>query len=254
MTVPIRGGAAGRLVVDQGDRMRVTGRFVRFPDGDWLDVAQLVALVALRRPWKPTRAFRLVGVDASAVPDGSDRSVRPHELRVVGVWRDDSITVEAQEPVPWSRRTRGKRLFLGAAPGGGWDNSEQSTNVESLQELRDAGQIVRDEWLRTGNGALILRVAASDVDAVEAVLAPQLPRRRYVVKSRYTAAQLHEVEAMFAAHYDQWGFESFSCVNLDARCQPYAEATLTRVSRDLAEWADTLPDGLLALTPAMTPA
>jgi hypothetical protein len=49
--------------------------------------------------------------------------------------------------------------------------------VDGLQELGDSGQIVRDGWLRTDNDALILRVAASDVEAVEAVLAPQLPRR-----------------------------------------------------------------------------
>ena len=58
---------------------------------------------------------------------------------------------------------------------------------------------------------------------------------------------------MFAAHRSGWGFEAWSCMNLDAQTQPYAKATLLRVSASLAAWADTLPDDLLTLTPAMTP-
>ena len=145
-------------------------------------------------------------------------------------------------------------LFAGKAPAAGWNTVQHSQDVDGLQSLRDTGQIVRDGWLRTDNDALILRVAASDVDAVEAVLAPQLPRRLYVVRSRYTAAQLREVEEMFAAHCSGWGFEAWSCTNLNAQTQPYAQATLLRISSSLGAWADTLPDDLLTLTPAMTPA
>lgn len=250
----IRNGAAGRLVVEPGDRVRATGSFVQFPDGNWLDLAQVVTLVRREGPWKSDRSLRLVGVDAAAVPDSSDPSFVPGRLQIVGIGRDDMIMVEAQEPIRWPPRIVPEPLFTGAAPAGGWNSSQRSTNVKGLQRLRDTGQIVRDSWLMTRNEALILRVAASDVDAVEAVLAPQLPRRRYVVRSRYTAAQLRDVKEMFAAHYDGWGFEQWSCTNLDAQTQPYAEATLTRVSAHLAAWADTLPDDLLTLSPAMTPA
>jgi hypothetical protein len=254
VSVVIRDGAARRLIVEPGDRVHASGSFVSFPDGDWLDLAQINDAVLRSEPWKSSRAFRLVGADANAIPDGSDRSLIPQCLRVVGVWHGDVITVDAQEPVPWPPRRSSEPLFIGAEPAGGWDSTGQSTDVDGLQELRDTGQIVRDGWLRTDTGALILRVAARDVDAVEAVLAPQLPRRLHVVRSRYNAAVLREVEEMFAAHRDEWGFEIPSYQNLDSRCQPQAEARLTRVSSDLAVWADTLPDDLLTLTPAMRPA
>jgi hypothetical protein len=254
VSVVIRDGAAKRLVVEAGDRICATGRFVRFPDGDWLDLAHVNDLVLRSGPWKSRHSFRLVDVDASAVPDGSDRSVIPDLLRVIGIWRDDVITVQAQQPVPWRAHTPRDPLFIGTAPADGWDSSDQCTDVDGLQRLRDTGQIVRDGWLRTDNGALILRVAANGVDAVESVLAPQLPRRRFVVRSRYTATHLREVEQMFAAHRDGWGFEGWSYTNLDAHSQPYAEAMLGRVSASLARWADTLPNDLLRLTPAMTPA
>ena len=183
MSVVIRGGAARQLVVEPGDRMRATGRFVRFPDGDWLDLAQVVAIA--HQPSKGDRSFRLLGANADAVPDGTDRSVIPGRVRVVGVWRGDAITVEAQQPVSWSARRMPRPLFSGKAPAAGWNTVQHSQDLDGLQSLRDTGQIVRDGWLRTDNDALILRVAASEVGAVEAVLAPQLPRRLYVVRSRY---------------------------------------------------------------------
>jgi hypothetical protein len=154
-------------------------------------------------------------------------------------------------PRPPSRRLEPR--FSAAPPPDGWDASRQSTDVRGLEELRAAGQIVRDGWFRADGGALVLRVAAWDVDAVEKELATQLPRRLCVVRSRYSAAHLHEVEDTLDARHAEWGFEAWSCRGLDALGQPYADAALTRVSDSLAAWADALPDGLLALHPAMTP-
>ena len=102
--------------------------------------------------------------------------------------------------------------------------------------------------------ALLLRVAAADVDAVTSVLGPQLPRRLCVVRSRYTARQLREVQDACDSHSQAWGLERWSTVNLDPQCQPRAVAVLMRVSAELAEWADCLPEGLLTLSPTIRPA
>lgn len=177
----------------------------------------------------------------------------PGRVRVVGVWHDDMMDVEAQSPVPWPKHQEGEPLFTMPTPAGGWDVAGQSQDVHGLEELRASGKIVRDGWLREDSGALILRVAASDVDEVERVLAAQLPRRLYVVQSRYSVAQLREVEDTFSARAERWGFEAWSYEGMDAQCQPYADVVLTRISADLAAWADTLPDGLLTLHPAMSP-
>ncbi len=223
---------------------------------DWLDLAQWNDLVGRSGPWKSRRSVRLVGADASAVPvagPAGDPSVIPGWLRVEGVWHDDAIDVEAQSPVPSPTRQRPDPLFTLPAPAGGWDVADQSRDVQGLEELRASGRIVRHGWLRHDSGALILRVAAGDVDEVERVLAAQLPRRLCVVKSRYSAAQLREVENMFSAHAEQWGFEAWSYEGMDERCQPYADVVLTRISTDLAAWAETLPQGLLTFHPAMIP-
>jgi hypothetical protein len=118
--------------------------------------------------------------------------------------------------------------------------------------LRASGAIVRDQWWCTSGGAVVLIVAASDVDLVERILGPRLPRRLCVVASRYSADQVHEVEAKFAARSREWQLESWSVGGLDQDGQPYAFAELMRVTDDLADWADTLPDGLLQLRPSMT--
>ena len=257
MSIAVNGGDAQRLVVEPGDRVRAAGRFVQLDGADWLDLAQTSGLVGRSRPWKSHRSVRLVGADAEAIPAGGrtrDPSVIPCGVRVVGVWRDDTIFVEAQSPVPSPAPQRPAPSFTLPAPVGGWNVEDQFQEIQGLEELRAAGTIVRDGWLRDDSGALLLRVAAADVDAVERLLAGQLPRRLCVVQSRYSAGQLREVADMFAAHAKEWGFEAWSYQSMDAQCQPYADVILTRVNGELATWADTLPDGLLTLHPAMTPA
>lgn len=242
MSSPTVSGAAGRLVVEPGDRVRAEGRFVRIDDADWLDLAQVDGLVLWSAPRKSDRSVRLVGAEAP---------VPPHRLHVLGVWHGDVIEVEAQGPVEYPEGSEPRPEL--PAPPGGWDTVDQSQQVRGLDELRRSGAIVRDAWIYA-EGAVLLRVAADDVEAVERALAPQLPRRLFVVQSRYTAAQLGEVADMFKAHARQWGFEEWGYEGLDASSQPYAFAALTRVSADLASWADTLPEGLLTLHPAMRPA
>jgi hypothetical protein len=254
MSGAVDGRVARSAVVELGDRVRAEGRFVRLDGADWLDLAQVHTLVGRTGPWKSDRSVRLIGVDAAAIPavGGADSSVMPEHLQVVGVWHEDVIDVEAQAAVAWPTTTRSS--FTLPAPVGGWDVDSQSQNVEGLEALRATGAIVRDGWLRERSGAVVLRVAASDVDAVQEALSLQLPRRMYVVQSRYTRAQLREVEDVFSAHAREWGFENWSDQGLDEQCQPYADVMLTRVSTGMASWAETLPAKLLTMHPAMTPA
>ena len=95
-------------------------------------------------------------------------------------------------------------------------------------------------------------VAATDVDAVTRQLSPHLPNQLCVVPSRFTRAQLDEVRDVLRAHWRQWRLESFG-TGPDAQAQPFIRAELFRVTAEMAEWADTLPAGLLRLHPALTP-
>jgi hypothetical protein len=243
------------LVVRPGDRVSASGRYVSCDDGEWLDLARVDGLVFLPAGWRSSHSVRLIGLDPAGVPRdyGSDHII-PGKVRVTGIWQDETIRVDDQGPVTYPAQSHREFVPPCAAPVGGWDTLASSNHVPELQSLRASGAIVRDEWRCTSGGAVVLIVAASDVDLVERILGPRLPRRLCVVASRYSADQVRDVEAMFATRHRQWRFESWGPGGLDHDGQPHAFAELMRVTDDLADWADTLPDGLLELRASMTPA
>jgi hypothetical protein len=119
-------------------------------------------------------------------------------------------------------------------------------------DLESSGAIVHPVIFRPSADQEVLVVAATDVDAATQQLFPQLPHQLCVVPSRFTSAQLDEVRDVLRAHWRQWRLESFG-TSADAQAQPYITAQLFRVTADMAEWADTLPAGLLRLNPALRP-
>jgi hypothetical protein len=243
------------LVVSPGDRVSVAGRRVSRADGDWLDLARVDNLVIKPVDWISDRSIKVIGLDPAKVPEdfGPNNDIIQGWARVTGPWRDDKITVEIQTPVP--RPTLSHRSHLACdPPPGGWDTGSNTTRFPELEDLRASGVIVVDSWLREEGGALVLRVATQDIALVNHVLGPLLPRRLCVTASRYTAEDIQGIEAAFTAHYREWLLEIWRPKNLTANGQPYAEAELIRVTQSIAEWADSLPEGLLRLRPIMTPA
>jgi hypothetical protein len=243
------------LVVRPGDRVSASGRYVLCDDGEWLDLARVDGLVIHPAGWRSSHSVRLIGLDPAGVPRniGSADNIIPGRVRVTGIWQDETIRVDDQGTVSYPAQSHRELVPPCAAPIGGWDRLASANHVPELQSLRASGAIVRDQWRWTG-GALVLVVAASDVDLVERILGPRLPRRLCVVASRYSADQVHDVEAKFATRHREWQFETWGAGGLDQDGQPYAFAELMRVTDDLADWADTLPDGLLDLRVSMTPA
>jgi hypothetical protein len=72
-----------------------------------------------------------------------------------------------------------------------------------------------------------------------------------VVPSRFTRAQLDEVRDVLRAHWREWRLES-SGTSSDAQAQPFITTQLFRVTPEIAEWADSLPEGLLHLRPSIS--
>jgi hypothetical protein len=249
--------SARDLVVRPGDRVSASGRYVLCDDGEWLDLARVDGLV-LRRPGRrSSHSVRLIGLDPAGVPGNfrsGDNSIIPGYVRVTGVWQDETIRVDDQGTVAYPVQRHREFGPPCAGPVGGWDTVASSDRVSELRSLRAGGAIVRDQWRCTSGGAVVLIVAAGDVDLVERILGPRLRRRLCVVASRYSAEQVRDVEATFATRHREWQFEICGAAGLDHVGQPYAFAELMRVTGDLADWADTLPDGLLELRPSMTPA
>ena len=120
-------------------------------------------------------------------------------------------------------------------------------------DLESSGAIVHPVIFHPSADQEVLVVATTDVDAVTRQLYPHLPNQLCVVPSRFTSAQLDEVRDVLRAYWRQWRLES-SGTSADAQAQPYITAQLFRVTAEMAEWADTLPQGLLRLHPALAPA
>jgi hypothetical protein len=106
---------------------------------------------------------------------------------------------------------------------------------------------------RPSAGREVLVVAATDLDAVTRQLSPHLPDQLCAVPSLFTRAQLDEVYDVLLARWRQWRPESFG-TGADAQAQPFITAELFRVTAEMADWADMLPEGRLRLRPALSPA
>ncbi len=70
--------------------------------------------------------------------------------------------------------------------------------------------------------------------------------------SRWSRAELDGVCAQLAGHWEDWALDRFG-ERADEQGQPSIEATLVRVTATIADWADSLPAGLLTLVPSLTP-
>jgi hypothetical protein len=95
-------------------------------------------------------------------------------------------------------------------------------------------------------------VAAADVAAVEAWLRPQLHDRLCMVPSRWTQAQLDQAQELLRDRHQRWGIYHFG-PTCDEQAQATINATLMRVTEEIADWVASQPAGLVALEPCLTP-
>jgi hypothetical protein len=246
--------AARDLVFEAGDRVRTWGQYVAGPDGDWLNLARTHDLIFKPPGWKSDRSIRLIGADVEAIPTEWAPNRVPAYISVVGKWRDESIEVEEQSPdIPAREPSADWTDPPCPPPPGGWRHDALAFDLD-YGDLESSGAMVTRVIFRPSADQEVLVVAATDVDAVTQQLSPQLPHQLCVVPSRFTSAQLDEVRDVLLAHWREWRLETCGTGSADPQAQPFATAEPFRVTADMAEWADTLPAGLLRLNPALRPA
>jgi hypothetical protein len=245
--------AARGLVFEAGDRVRTWGRFVAGADGDWLDLARVHDLIFRPAGWKSDRSIRLIGADAEEVRTGWAPNRVPGYISVVGTWREESIEVEEQSAeLPARERFAAWRDPPCPPPPGGWRRDVLPWNLD-CGDLESSGAMVGRVVFRPSADQEVLVVAASDLDAVTRQLSPHLPHQLCVVPSRFTRAEIDEVCDVLLARSREWRLESFG-TGADGQAQPFITAELFRVTAEMAEWADMLPERLLRLRPALRPA
>jgi hypothetical protein len=117
-----------------------------------------------------------------------------------------------------------------------------------LGDLADTGAAVAVTTFRPSEDQAVLVVAAADRDAVEAQLRLQLGDLLCVVTSRWTKAELDAVRAHLHARWEEWNLYQLGPSNGEDG-QTCMTTGLTRVLPEIANWAASLPGGILALEP-----
>ncbi|MET9274765.1 hypothetical protein [Kribbella sp. NPDC003557] len=241
------------LVFAAGDRVRTWGRYVARPDGEWLDLARIQTPISKPAGWKSARSVRLIWTDAEAVPTDWAANRGPGYLSVVGIWRDESIEVEEQSSeAPAQEPSAARTNPPCPPPPGGWRRDVLPWDPD-FGDLRSSEVIVHAVVFRPSADQEVLVIAATDVETATRQLSKYLPDQLCLVPSRFTRAQLDEVRDVLRAKWWEWRLES-SGTSSDAHAQPFIRTQLFRVTPELAEWADSLPEGLLHLRPSITPA
>jgi len=250
------GMEARSLVFDVGDAVSGWGRLVADADGQWLDLARVLTLGY--SPWPRPRSrhsVRLIGATAVPTEFGPNNAI-PWAATVIGTWLGDAIKVEAQRPYepPQQVRVTDWTTPPCPPPPRGWAHGPHNHNPSfDRGDLLNTGAAVTVVTFRPSIDQTVVVVAATDTKAVEAHLRPQLGNRLCVVSSRWTRAQLDQIRRHFTDRWDELGVETVG-EHADEYAQPSIEVQLLRVTDELADWADTLPDAILKMTPSLVPA
>jgi hypothetical protein len=124
--------------------------------------------------------------------------------------------------------------------------------VVDLKNLVASGAAVTVVTFRPSPYQAVLVVAASDVEAVESVLRPQLNGRLCVVASRWSRPYLDKIRAHLVARREDWTIDVISGTT-DDRAQASITAWSIRVTSDMADWAEDIEAEVLTLEPSLVP-
>lgn len=249
------------LAVRQGDRVTASGRLVRNETGDWFEPPMPVALPvgvprSVRAAWRG--AVRIAGANFDELSDRFEREGAVEGFAALtGIWSANQLRVERQA-LPQRRHPEGPRWQTPPcpAPEGGWPHltwghSDKNLDYE-LGDLEQSGAAVARTLFRPSEDQAVLVVAATDLDAVEAQLRPQLGPLLCVVPSKWTRAELHAVRDHLHEHHEEWDLYEWGFGSTTDDGQAQITARLTRMLPEIAAWADMLPSGILDLKPWLT--
>lgn len=248
------------LVVREGVRAAATGRLVRNDLGDWLEPALPIAGPEgperrVRPVWKG--AVRVAGADCGAVAARFEKDgLVEGWATVTGTWSGEQLRAERQD-VPVRAPAAHAQWVTPPCPPpeGGWPATERHGDIElsyDLGDLADTGAATAVTLFHPGKNQAVLVVAAADLAAVEARLRPQLGTSLCVVPGRWTKDQLDGVRDHLDQRWQQWNLLQLGPQHAEDG-QPHIAARLVRVLPEIAVWAASLPPGIVAFDPWLTP-
>ena len=134
-------------------------------------------------------------------------------------------------------------------PPGGWPIGGIGEGIElDGDEDLDGPEVVALTIFRPSPRQVVAVIASEDPDGTRRRLGTRLGERLCVVTSNWTRRQVLEVRGQLDAHFDEWAL--FGCGETRGEDgQVQISAQVVRVLPGFAEFAATVPDGLLTVEP-----
>jgi hypothetical protein len=248
------------LIVREGAVARATGRVLEVEGEVWFERPEPVPLVWPPRPPRPGRfAVRAHGVDLDRLDRRQQHATGIEGwTTLTGTWQSQRLRVRTQTSWQPPDSRRGRRTDPPCAPPPqGWPrNGEHGNPMPSAppDDEWEALSIMQVAWFHPAGAGPVLVVSAEDPARVERLLRPEFGAALCVVPSRYTRQQIEGVARRLRVEGEsrRW-LISMHGSGVGGDGQPRLTVELARVVPAMAEWAATVPDGLLAVDVWLAP-
>lgn len=249
------------LVMREGVVARASGRVLVTDGTAWFEPPLAQALPAIFPPPPPSKsryAVRVHGVDLGRLDRAKqhDGGILEGWTTLTGVWRQRELHVHAQtphEPKTWTDRWT---IPPCPPPATGWPTAPihgpmAAANLPVRPPQPDEQAeltITQLTVFRPHPAQPVLVVAAEDPERAEQALRPRIGAALCVVRSRYSRNQVEETQRLLRNEMSshRWLITSTGrSAGHDG--QPTVTATFVWIEPEVAQWATTVPDGLLDL-------
>jgi hypothetical protein len=256
------------LVMREDVVARASGRVLVIDGTVWFEKPLPQAAVAIWPPPPPHQgpfAVRAHGVDLDRLdhPKQHDGGILEGWTTLTGTWRRRELHVRTQTPIPPSEDwTNPWTTPPCPPPAAGWPTAPvhgpaTAANLPAEPPQPDEQAeltITQLTQFQPHPAQPVLVVAAEDPERVEQALRPRFGAALCVVRSRY---RRHEIDETLQRLRDEqmarrWLITS-SGQSASSDGQPTVTAEFTWIEPEVAEWAATVPDGLLDLAVWLTP-
>jgi hypothetical protein len=241
------------LMLREGCPVSASGRVIAIDDQVWFEPPLPVRLVGYAPGHEPAPTWSGLGVRVRGVDldDLDRRRLKDGALegwaQLIGHWTGAELAVDEQDAPSWPVRP-GPRWDSPPCepPTGGWPHGRREENLEPPPELEGDAAVVGVAMARPSPTQVVLVVVSTEPDRTRGQLGARYQSRLCVVASRWTRAQVQGVQAQLEARMGGWQvYQTGQTVGEDFQIRFEVEAV--QVVAKFAEWASTVPDGLLQL-------